>query len=266
MTKSLPNLYKQYTWYAHTDEKRVINSDEIVQERLAKMRQMQGKEQTFSGNIFTAGNIAQGAEVLEVVNPVEEAQKEAEKILEDAKKEAEVLIADAQANVRAIQNEASEQGYREGRQQLEDEFAVKRRELEDDFMTRQEVLENEYEMKRQDMEKNLVDVILDVFNKVFHIQFDKKKHILMYLIEDAILNIEGDKKFRIKTADNNVLFLENHREEILERVGHGIEIEIVADSSMDGNDCLIETDSGVFDCSLGVQLENLIKDLKSLCS
>ena len=27
---------------------------------------------------------------------------------------------------------------------------------------------------------------------------------------------------------------------------------------------MIETDSGIFNCSLGVQLENLIKDLKSL--
>ena len=95
---------------------------------------------------------------------------------------------------------------------------------------------------------------------------DNKKHILMHLINDAILNVEGDRTFRIKVADSNVLFLENHREDILERVGHGIELEFIADSSMDGNDCLIETDSGVFDCSLGTQLENLIKDIKSLCS
>jgi len=29
------------------------------------------------------------------------------------------------------------------------------------------------------MEKELVDVILNVFNKVFHIQFDDKKEILL---------------------------------------------------------------------------------------
>ena len=129
-----------------------------------------------------------------------------------------------------------------------------------------EALEADYVKKRNEMEHDLVDVILDVFNKVFHIQFDNKKHILMHLIDDAILNIEGDRKFRIKVAESNVLFLENHREDILERVGHGIELEFIADSTMDGNECLIETDSGVFDCSLGTQLENLIKDIRSLCS
>jgi len=41
-------------------------------------------------------------------------------------------------------------------------------------------------------------------------------------------------------------------------------LEIVGDSSMGENACVIETDTGIFDCSLGVQLENLIKDLRSL--
>lgn len=88
----------------------------------------------------------------------------------------------------------------------------------------------------------------------------------MYLIDNAIMNIEGEKQFRIKVASGNVEFLENHKEEILDRVGHDIELEMIADSTMDGNDCIIETDSGVFDCSLGAQLENLIKDIRSLCS
>ena len=109
-----------------------------------------------------------------------------------------------------------------------------------------------------------MDVILEVFNKVFHIQFDNKKEILLHLIDNAILNIEGEKQFRIKVAESNVQFLENHKDDILDRVGHDIELEFVSDTTMDGNNCVIETDSGVFDCSLGVQLENLIKDIRSL--
>lgn len=65
------------------------------------------------------------------------------------------------------------------------------------------------------MEQDLVDVIVTVFEKVFHIQFDDKKEILMHLIEDAILNIEDDKRFRVKVAEDNALFLENHKTEIL---------------------------------------------------
>ena len=43
-------------------------------------------------------------------------------------------------------------------------------------------------------------------------------------------------------------------------------LEIISDLSLEGNQCIIETDTGIFDCSMDVQLKNLIKDLKSLSS
>ena len=73
---------------------------------------------------------------------------------------------------------------------------------------------------------------LPSLKKVFHIQFDDKK-ILMHLIEDAIFNIEDDKRFRVKVAEDNALFLENHKTEILDRVGHDIELEIVSDATVE---------------------------------
>ena len=69
----------------------------------------------------------------------------------------------------------------------------------------------------------------------------------------------------IKKGQPIAHIFENHKEEILERVGAGIEIEIVADSSMDGNYCVINSDSGVIDYSLSEQHKKLIKDIKSLC-
>ena len=41
-------------------------------------------------------------------------------------------------------------------------------------------------------------------------------------------------------------------------------LEIVKDATLERNQCLIETDGGIFDCSLDVQLENLIMDVKAL--
>ena len=67
-------------------------------------------------------------------------------------------------------------------------------------------------------------------------------------------------------AGDNVSFLEEHKENILDYVGHDIELEIVPDYTLDENACVIETDSGIFDCSLDVQLDNLMKDIRSLCS
>ncbi len=263
----MPNLYKQYYVRTQPDSKRVIDSNGIVEKRLQKLAEQQRREQLGAGNDgFQAGIVTTDTDVVEVPDPVKEAEEEAEKIIKDAQTKAAAILKQAEEKADSVLQQARNDGYQDGRQKQLEELSQQETRLQEQYEALQSSLNENYAEKMKNMEKNLVDVILEVFNKVFHIQFDNKKHILMHLIDDAILNIEGDKKFRIKVAEENALFLENHREEILERVGGGIEIEIVADSSMDGNGCIIETDSGVFDCSLGVQLENLIKDLKSLCS
>ena len=88
----------------------------------------------------------------------------------------------------------------------------------------------------------------------------KKSGVIVLLTAEPETILE-----RVKYSHDRPL-LENHKTEILDRVGHDIELEIVSDATVEGNDCTIETDSGVFNCSLGTQLENLIKDIRSLCS
>ena len=269
VTRLLPNLYKQYFVKTEAENTRVINSNALVEERLAKVLELQRKEQMHAEGMedgFTAGIIGETTEVFEEIDPVVQAEEDAARILAEAQAKAEEILNAANSEAVEIRAKAKEQGYFEGSLQKEEELASLEEQLETEFATKNKTLDAEYKEKMENMENDLVNVILEVFNQVFHIQFDNKKHLLMHLINNAILNIEGDKAFRIRVAEGNVLFLENHKESILERVGQNIELEIVADTSMDGNDCIIETDSGVFDCSLGTQLENLIKDIRSLCS
>ena len=269
----MSNLYKQYRVTNQQDNARVINPNAVLEERMAKLLERQRAEQRHQEELarsFEAGIVRDDTEVIEEIEEVadvdyvEQAKEEAERILAEAKNEAQTVLNQAYLEAKNLREDAKVQGYAEANAAMKKELAEKHTALEAEYLAKHHALETDYIKKRDNMENDLVEVILDVFNKVFHIQFDSKKHILMHLINDAILNIEGDRKFRIKVAESNVLFLENHREDILERVGHGIELEFIADSGLDGNDCLIETDSGIFDCGLDTQLENLIKDIRSL--
>ncbi len=58
--------------------------------------------------------------------------------------------------------------------------------------------------------------------------------------------------------------LEGQKDAISAQVGASITVEIVADASLQEHQCMIETDSGVFECGVDVQLENLLGTLKSL--
>lgn len=268
--RSLPNLYKQYLIAKQEEKIRVINPNTLLEERAAKILERQRAEQRHQEELagsFEAGLVREDTEIIEEAEQVdftEQARAEAEMILAEAKVKAEAELNQAKEDAGRIKEEARAQGMAEAKTAMQKELQEKQTALAAEYSAKKQELDQEYTQKRSHMEAELVDVILDVFNKVFHIQFDNKKHILMHLIDNAILNIEGARSFRIKVANENVQFLENHREDILERVGQGIELEFISDSSMNGNDCLIETDSGVFDCGLDTQLENLIKDIRAL--
>lgn len=266
--RSLSNLYKPWVVRHETQNTRVIDSNLILNEFLEKAAPVHAAEVDEDG--FSAGLVAEDASNIVKAEPeidyVQQAKEEAEHILADARKQADDMINQARSESDGIREAARQKGLQDGQGELQQNMDRLRDELERLYQKKSQELDGEYNEKRANMERDLVEVIIEVFNKVFHIQFDNKKEILMYLIDHAILNIEGEKKFRIKVAEDNTEFLESHKDEILDRVGHDITLEILPDSTMEGNDCIIETDSGVFDCSLGTQLENLIKDIRSLCS
>ena len=266
VTRSLSNLYKP--WLINNENARLIDSDAFAVDIIKKSLKARAKERRADADGFTEGLVADDiedfAEPEEEVDYVALAKEEAERILTEANSRSAELIRQAQEQRESVLEAAREEGYQNGQSQMQQELAQQKSLLEKQFFEKSERLQAEYTEKHECMERDLVDVILEVFQKVFLIQIEDKKDLLISLINNAILHIEGVRNFRIRVSDDNVLFVENHKENILDRVGHDIGLEIVADSALAGSDCVIETDAGVFECSLGVQLENLIKDIRSL--
>ena len=270
----MSNLYKQYNTVELQKDARVIDYNARVEEKLAELaKQQNGVELTEEGFRELSLVAADGADEIpkeDSAEAVKRQLREAEDTLNQAREEARVLIDQAQAQAEDIRQQAAEDGHREGYQasfeevkaSLEAEYGQKKEELELLESKRQA----EYLKQMEELEPKLLDVILTVVEKVFHIQFDDKKEILLYLIGNTIAGVEGCKSFRIRVCNEQKSFLEEHKDEIAERIGRDIEIEISADLTMEANECIIETDTGIFDCGTDVQLSNLIKDLRALSS
>lgn len=267
----MSNLFKQYNTIESQDHVRVIDCNAKVEEKLATLvRKHNSNEESFADGFQGLGTIAEEVVKEDSAEVLLNAKTEAEEILQRAREEAEKILSSANEEAEEILNTAKEDGYKEGYESglkeakavSEAEYAQKNAELEQYRLKLQE----DYHREMKELEPQLLDVILTVVEKVFHIQFDDKKDILLYLVSNTIEHIEGCKNFRIRISEEQKTFLENHKEEILEHIGHDMSLEFLSDVSLEDNQCVIETDTGVFDCSLGVQLENLIKNLKSLSS
>ncbi len=270
----MSNLYKQ-RYISNGQGARVINSNTKVAERmheleLEKLMQMRGPDQQGAVDGFVAGLQLEVVDVVPKepeISPEEikkQAQEEAEHVISNAREEADAILADAKDQAEVIREQARNEGFITGQQEGNAKAEIRLEELSRQLEADQRRLEEDYYQKIQELEPYLVDIVANIFEKVFHIQFDDKKQILLYLIQKVILNAEGTKDFQVRVSLKDYQFVEEHKNEIIEQVGAAVHVEIMADAALQERQCMIETDSGVFDCGIDIQLENMIKSLKSL--
>lgn len=190
--------------------------------------------------------------------------EEVREMIAEANNQAEQILKEARVQAETIKNRAKDMGYaeglRDGTQKMEEELQQKNQQL---VKERHTLLET-YRQKVDELEPQLVEVITDVFKKVFQVEFQDKSEVLSYLIQNTIQGIESTKEFLIRVSSEDYPYLNSHKEEIVQRVGQSATVEIMTDNNMKKGQCIIETDSGVFDCGTEVQLEHLIKTIRSL--
>ncbi len=200
----------------------------------------------------------QAAASLESINA------EAEKIIEEARLQAEQIMADANKNAAAAFEEAKQNGYYEGNMAAQEEADKKQAQLEAEYNNRKIELEQEYNDLKEKVEPQLVEVITDVFRKVTGVVAEDNQQIILHLINDVMHNADGSRDYVIKVSPDDYKFLVNNQGKIYCAMSREVNIDIVEDAGLERNQCMIETNTGIFNCSLDIELNNLIKNIKLL--
>ena len=133
-----------------------------------------------------------------------------------------------------------------------------------EFSDKSEKLEAEYIQRKKQIEPELADVLTGVFEKVILTVAEDDKSILLHLINSTLENSDKSHEFLIKTSPEDYKFLINNQGKIYCAMTKEITLEITPDETLERNQCIIETDGGVFNCSLDIELNNLIKKIKML--
>ena len=274
---SLSNLLKQHYVVNMGSQTRIINSDERYKnfEEYGSLGQTQipSSEEIIDG--FLAGLEVEEVQIEPQITPeeiLEQAHAEAEEILAVAQAEALEITRDANRRADMLFEQKRQQGYQEGVSKLQDEILERKAKLQEEFHEKEmelqqtaQMLQADYESKLESLEADMVDVMIQVFHKVFHVQFDNKKQILLHLIKDTLLGIDAGKNFVVRVAENNYKFIESHVADMKEKIGNDVSIDVVNDRNLGESDCIIETATGVYNCGIDMVLSNLEKDIRSLC-
>lgn len=215
--------------------------------------------------ITASGNVIKGEAALDPQTIVDNANAEAERIISEARASAALIESQARDNAGFITEEARNKGYQEGYSEGSARAAQEIQDMRESLDKEKQDLEDLYQKKFNEMEPELVDTITDVYEHILKTDLKMHKTIAGHLVANALRNIEGARSFLIHISKDNYDYV-NSRKGVLEEAAKvpGSVIEIMEDISLPPDSCMIETDGGIFDCSLGTELSELSTKLRLL--
>ncbi len=242
---------------------RIIDSNERVAAKLAELAAVSDYiNQEDADNDFVSGIDAEHVELLLKDEEEPEEQVTPEDILAEAKEEATKIQAQAQAEKEFLfdraRKEGNQQGYQEGYQRAMAEFDAQKKALEQEKAS----LEAEYKLKCEELEPVMVDKILELVEHVLHIDLSGKKLVILQLLEASLSQMERSKEYLVRVSKEDYEALRGNQEAVRELLPEDAQVSIVEDSSLQIHQCMVETDRGIFDCSLDTQWNSLKRTIQ----
>ena len=255
MTKLLSNIIKSHTVRYELGPTKTIkpqfNKDILKNLNVGKVNNDLTKEEEFIEGIdvVTVKTETSQSDVKERTKQIiEEAKKEAEKILEQAKIESE-----------NISKEAYEEAYKAGKKQGYEEVVVK-------MKVEEAKRKEEYDDIIKELEPTMVEIIGRLIQKITGILVEDREEVILHLIEKGFSGLDKSDEYILRVCSEDFEYVSSKKDDIIKAMGNEVNLLIQEDYSLKKNQCLIEDDLKTINCSLDVQLENLITNLKMLVS
>jgi flagellar assembly protein FliH len=191
-----------------------------------------------------------------------EAQAQADQIIAEAEEAAEQIRAEASA-------EGEKKGYEAGMAKAEQDCRAKYEQLERELKASVEAQKDQqnrdYEARVAELEPMLVDKLADIFAAVTGARLENEKETVMFLLNRALTQAESGRNYIVHVSPQDYEEVRAHKEDVAKGTGLMAEnFEIVEDVTLSAGACMIESEGGIWDCSLGTQLKLLAAQLKIL--
>ena len=275
------NLYK--AGFIHLGESaRVIDMNEILEQRLKEEAQRRSREPELvaAQDGFSEGLDAEkvdvllepDAETVSMQNASIQEQEQLSREIEAARNELAGLQArieqekeQAQLEIEQMKakafEEANEQGYQEGYRKGLDSVQELQKQCEAERLQQ----EQEYQKRLQEMEPVMVDTLCDVYGHIFKVEAKEHRELVLKLLQDTLLKVDSTGSIMIHVAKEDYAYVQEQKTALLEEAGmQSGSVEIVSDATLARAQCMIETEGGVYDCSLDTELAELKRRLMLL--
>ena len=274
MSKS--GLLKSNWVYVNPTETRVIDTNAMVESKLKELSEKLSA-QTRTDDEFADG-FTQGIDAKQVAElvgednqiiggnaPVEPQGPTQEELMQQAAAEIENMKQQAIAEIQNARQQAVEEGRKQGYQEGLDSVAQQQTALNSEYEAKAAQLEEEYSSKVKELEPKFIDTLTDIYEHIFQISLKNSRELVVHLLANTMRNLEGGNGYLIHVSKDDYPFVSMQKKELVKGTSIDPEdMDIIEDATLDRSECMIETGNGVFDCSLGTQLEALNEELRLL--
>ncbi len=218
-----------------------------------------------------------------IVRPVEEREEEvlpaneevlgdamdkAKSILEDSRAQAADILERAKADAEKIREDAHNEGYDKGLEEGNME-AMKRADkylerIEEEKAAFMQNYDKEAEEKIAAAETTMVDMLCKLVEKMTGMLVDEYKPVMFHMINQALAEQDTGRSFIIRVAEETYPYIKDNYDRLVGATNPSITLEVYGDAKLDKRQCMIETEGGIVDLSMDVQIQNLIKALRLL--
>jgi len=177
---------------------------------------------------------------------IRQAELEAAKILEDAREKGFQLMAEIEEDSR---QKGFEKGYEEAKMQYEDL-------LQEAELIRENALK-EYREMLQGIEKDALNVIIDISKKVIGTEISMNKDRLLEMIAQAFERCSNRENITLKVSSADYDFIVENKDRILSMVEGIGQLDIVKDQALKLGALILETPYGSVDAGMDTKLKKI---------
>lgn len=290
----MSNLLKGYFVSVEEEKARVVNSNDLVELRIKEEAERRARLQAVSDegydvegddegfheglNAMNLGDLLDedsDAAIIKAEQPVDMSMEELENAnaelmaireeIEGLNAQAQGIIEGAQAEADSIKEEAFNQGQNEGYQAGYNQGLAEVEGMKAELEEQARALNAQYESMLSELEPAFIENITDIYEHIFRIDMSMYQGIVKNLLIDTINGNNDARNIIVHISKDDYAMIMSEKEDILTETGMQADnVEFVQDATLKSTDCIIETDNGVFDCSLETELKELKRKLMLL--
>ncbi len=172
------------------------------------------------------------------------AREEHERIIAKAKQDAEKIVTDAKAVYKTEKERGYTDGLTSGKAEMAEQLMLLATKNADSFTK---------------LEKDVIEVVIRAIKKIIG-DIDRNE-LITSVVKNSLKMIKSQKQALLKVSPSEVAFLREKVNDLIKDTPSVEFLDVVSDTHLSPGSCLLETDLGVIDASVDVQIAAIEKSL-----